>query len=155
MMEDRNAKPPQPPPPREIPESQRLRQHPRDRFAAPQHHYDLDEVAAKLKQELEAGQAGHRQQTLYKHGPTTVALYLFGHLTRLPPHRAQGVVIMHLLEGHVQVKAGGGAESEAHDLHTGQLLVLAPGVEHDVVAMMESRMLLTVCLDASAANPSP
>lgn len=148
MMEDRNA---EPPPPREIPESQRLRQHPAQRFAAPQHHYDLDEVAAKLKQELEAGQAGHRQQTLYKHGPTTVALYLFGHLTRLPPHRAQGVVIMHLLEGHVQIKA----ESEVHDLHAGQLLVLAPGVEHDVVAMLESRMLLTVHLDVDAANPSP
>jgi quercetin dioxygenase-like cupin family protein len=146
MMEDSNAKPPG-----EIPESQRLREHPRDRFAAPQHHYDLDEVAANLKQELEAGQAGHRQQTLYKRGPTTVALYLFGHLTRLPPHRAQGVVIMHLLEGHVQIKA----ENEVHDLRAGQLLVLAPGVEHDVVAMMVSRMLLTVHLDADAANPSP
>lgn len=133
----------------EIPQSERLRQHPRDRFLAPQHQYDLDEVARKLKQESDAGQAGHRQETLYKHGPTTVALYLFGHLTRLPPHRTKGVVAIHLLEGHLQVTA----EGQVHDLHARQLLVLAPGVEHDVVARAESRMLLTVHLDASAANP--
>jgi len=131
-------------------DSQRLRPHPAQRFAAPQHHYDLDAVTAALKLELEAGQAGHRQQTLYKHGPTTVALFLFGHLTRLPPHRAQGVVIIQVLEGHIQVTA----EDQSHDLRGGQLLVLAPGVEHDVVAMVESRMLLTVHLDADAANPS-
>ena len=134
----------------EIPEAERLRQHPTPRFAAPQHQYDLDEVTAKLGQELEAGQAGHRQETLYKHGSTTVALFLFSHLTRLPPHRAKGVVMIHLLEGHLQVTA----EGQVHDLHAGHLLVLAPGVEHDVVAREVSRMLLTVHLDASAANPS-
>lgn len=135
---------------REIPESERLRQHPRDRFVAPQHPYDLDEVATKLRQEFEAGQSGHRQETLYKRGPTTVALFLFGHLTRLPPHRTQGVVVIQVLDGHLQVTA----EGQVHDLHAGHLLVLAPGVEHDVVAREESRMLLTVHLDASAANPS-
>ena len=134
----------------EIPESERLRQHPTPRFAAPQHQYDLRDVTAKLGMEFEAGQAGHRQETLYKHGSTTVALFLFGHLTRLPPHRTNGVVTIHLLEGHLQVTA----EGQAHDLHAGHLLVLAPGVEHDVVAREESRMLLTVHLDASATNPS-
>ena len=134
----------------EIPESERLRQHPTDRFAAPQHQYDLNDVTAKLRKEFEAGQAGHRQETLYKHGPTTVALFLFGHLTRLPPHRTQGVVVIHALDGHLQVTA----EGQVHDLHAGHLLVLAPGVEHDVVAREQSRMLLTVHLDASAANPS-
>lgn len=43
---------------REILESERLRQHPTPRFAASQHQYDLVDVAAKLRQELEAGQAG-------------------------------------------------------------------------------------------------
>lgn len=127
----------------------RLRPHPEPRFAAPQHSFNLDEVTAKLKQEIRAGEAGHRQETLYKHGPTTVALFLFGHLTRLPPHRTKGVVTIHLLEGHLQVTA----EAQVHDLHAGHLVVLAPGVEHGVVALEESRMLLTVHLDMSAANP--
>jgi len=133
----------------QIPESERLRQHPTQRFAASQHQYDLRDVTAKLRKEFEVGQAGHRQETLYKHGPTTVALFLFGHLTHLPPHRTKGVVTIHVLEGHLQVTA----EGQAHDLHAGHLLVLAPGVEHDVVAREESRMLLTVHLDMSAAIP--
>ena len=128
----------------------RLRQHPESRFAASRHSFDLDQVAARLQQELHAGEAGHRQQTLYKHGPTSVSLYLFGHLTRLASHRAKGVVTLHVLKGHLQVTA----EGHAHDLHAGHLLVLAPGVEHDVVAPEESQMLLTVCLDVSAAHLS-
>jgi quercetin dioxygenase-like cupin family protein len=129
----------------------RLRQHPEPRFAASQHPFNLDEVAARLKQELHAGEAGHRQETLYKRGPTSVSLFLFGHLTRLAPHRAKGVVTIHVLKGHLQVTA----EGRAHDLHAGHLLVLAPGVEHDVVAPEESQMLLTVCLDASPTESSP
>lgn len=124
----------------------RLRPHPEPRFAAPQHAFNLDEVAAKLERELHAGEAGHRQQTLYKHGPTSVSLFLFGHLTRLAPHRAKGVVTIHVLSGHLQVTA----EGQANDLRAGHLLVLAPGVEHDVVARQESRMLLTMHLSAVA-----
>jgi quercetin dioxygenase-like cupin family protein len=129
----------------------RLRQHPESRFAAPQHSFHLEEVAARLKQELQAGEAGHRQETLYKRGPLSVSLFLFGHLTRLAPHHAQGVVTIHVLKGHLQVRA----EGQVHDLHASNLLVLAPRVEHDVVAREESQMLLTVCLDAGETKPSP
>jgi quercetin dioxygenase-like cupin family protein len=132
----------------EIPETERLRQHPRDRFAAQQHAYDLDEASARLRQELEAGQAGHRQETLYKHGSTTVSLFLFGHLTGLTPHQANGVVMIHVLEGHLQIAA----EEQVHDLHAGHLLVLAPGVEHNVSARIASRMQLTVHLDTIAED---
>ena len=128
----------------------RSRQHPEPRFAAPQHSFNLHEVAVRLQQELHAGEAGHRQETLYKHGPTSVSLFLFGHLTRLAPHRAKGVVTIHMIKGHLQVTA----EGHAHDLHAGHLLVLAPGVEHDVVAREESQMLLTVSLNVSGTEPA-
>lgn len=129
---------------------ERLRPHPEPRFAGAQHAFDLDEVAAKLRQELHAGEAGHRQETLYKLGPTSVSLFHFGNLTRLAPHRAKGVVTIQVLKGHLQVTA----EGQAHDLRAGHLLVLAPGVEHDVVAREESQMLLTVHLSADAAKQS-
>jgi quercetin dioxygenase-like cupin family protein len=126
-------------------DSNRLRSHPEQRFAAPQHRFDLSAVAARLRQEAQAGEAGHRQETLYKHGSTSVALFLFGHLTRLSPHHTKGVVTIHVLKGHVRVSA----EGQVHDLHANQLLALAPGVQHDVVALQESEMLLTVNLDSS------
>src|SRR2546421_12590218 len=122
---------------------ERLRQHPAQRFAGPQHQFDLSAAAAKLRQEHEAGQAGHRQQSLYKHGPTSVSLFLFGRLTRLSPHRTKGIVMIHVLRGHLQVTADG----EAHDLRAGNLLVLAPEVQHGIVAYEESQMLLTVTLE--------
>jgi quercetin dioxygenase-like cupin family protein len=127
------------------PKADRLRQHPESRFAATQHQFDLDAVASTLQQESKAGQAGHRQETLYKRGPTSVSLFVFGHLTRLAPHRANGLVTIHVLKGRLQVTA----EGQSHDLHDGSLLVLAPEVQHDVVALEESRMLLTVILEAS------
>lgn len=46
-------------------------------FASPRQQFDLNRVTARLKDgfELRAGHAGHRQEALYKHGSTTVALY--------------------------------------------------------------------------------
>jgi len=130
--------------------SERLRPHPDQRFAAPQHQFDLEAVAATLRQELRSGEAGHRQQSLYKHGPTSISLFHFDKLTRLPAHRAKGVVAIHVLKGHLRVMA----EGQSHDLRAGNLLVLASGVLHDVVAQDESEMLLTVHLDADATNAS-
>lgn len=128
---------------------ERLREHPSARFAAPQHRFDLETVAGVLAHEAQAGQLGHRQETLYKHGGTTVALFLFGHLSHLRPHRANGTLVIHVLKGHLRVTA----EGQAHDLRAGHLLVLASGVEHGIVAPEESTMLLTVHLNPSAANP--
>ena len=124
---------------------ERLRRHPTLRFAGAQHQFNLDEVAIKLERELEAGESGHRQESLYKRGSTSVSLFLFGHFTRMAPHRVKGAVTIHVLKGHLQVTA----EDSAHDLRAGDLLVLASGVEHGVVAREESRMLLTVNLDTA------
>jgi quercetin dioxygenase-like cupin family protein len=127
----------------------RLRPHPAARFDAPQHQFDLDAVAARLKHEPRAGEAGRRQQTLYKRGPVSVSLFVFDRLTRLAAHRAKGVVTIHVLAGRLQVTA----ESQTYDLRPGGLLVLAPGVEHDVAALDESHMLLTVNLEPPPSAP--
>ena len=123
---------------------QRMRQHPTERFADPLHQYDLGAVATDLRQEVRSGKAGHRQESLYKHGPTSVALFIFGPQKSLPPHRTNGTVTIHVLKGRMLITA----EGRPHDLGPGGLLVMAAGVEHDVLAMEESEMLLTVHLDA-------
>jgi len=126
----------------------RLRQDSHSRFTSPQSAFDLEAVAGALAQEVGAGEAGRRQVTLYKHSATTIALFLFGHLTHLPPHRTNGTVVIHVLRGRLRVTA----ESQEHDLGAGQLLVLAAGVEHNVAAFEESAMLLTVHRDPVAAG---
>ena len=126
----------------------RLREAPATRFETPQHVFDLEAVAVGLSQEVGTGESGRRQITLYKHGATTIAVFLFGRLTHLSPHRTNGTVVINVLRGRLRVTA----EREEHDLGAGQLLVLAAGVEHNVVAVEESVMLLTVHLAGVAAG---
>ena len=135
--------------PQQVRESERSRSQVEKPFSWPQQQFDLNKVTARLKDGFES-RAGHRQEALYKRGRTTMALYLFAHLARLPPHRAKGEVIIQVLDGRIEVSADG----NDHDLRAGQLLVLASGVEHDVVAKEESRMLLIVHLDATTESPS-
>jgi quercetin dioxygenase-like cupin family protein/hemerythrin-like domain-containing protein len=128
-------------------DSERLRRHPTERFHPSQHLIDLREAAAQLLAEPQSNERAQRQKTLYRHGPVTVALFVFDRGAQLPQHVAEGVVTVQVLEGRLKMSA----EGQAHDLSAGQMLVLAPGVKHDVRAEEPTRMLLTVCLETSAS----
>lgn len=121
---------------------QRLRPHPQQRFASPQIEVDLSAVAQRLRAEPHAGEGGHRQETLYRGGGSTIALFLFERFTHLAEHKAKGVVSMHVLRGCLKIIA----EGQVHELRGGQMLVLAPGVPHSIAAQEESEMLLNVHL---------
>ncbi len=125
-------------------ESKTERVRPQDRFAGPLHRYDLDVAAVHLRGEVHPGVAGHRQETLYKRGPTTVALFVFKAQARLAPHRTKGTVVILVMKGRISVAA----EGQTNDLGPGELLVLAASIQHELLAHVESEMLLTVHLDA-------
>lgn len=127
---------------------QRLRTHPDERFRAEQRKLDLEQAMTELLAEDRPSGHGHRQKTLYKHGGATIALFHFDAGGHLAPHRSQATVSIHVLDGHLRVGAG----SESYELTAGQLVVLAPGVLHNVNAVAPSRMLLHVHLEASAVN---
>jgi quercetin dioxygenase-like cupin family protein len=128
--------------------SDRLRQHPTERFHPPQHQIELDEIASRLLAEPLPANRTHRQETLYRHGPITVALFIFNSGASLPQHVAEGVVTVQVLQGRLSMTA----EGQSHDLRAGSLLILAPGVKHDVRAQEPTRMLLTVCLESPKAG---
>lgn len=124
------------------PADPRLRPHPEQRFAPAQVPIDLPAVTARLRSEPRAGEKGHRQETLYKDGGLTIALFVFERFTGLDEHRAAGTVNIHALRGLLKVTA----EGQVHELRGGQMLVLAPGIRHAVAAEEESEMLVTVRL---------
>ena len=119
----------------------RSREHPDVRFAPPQHVIDLRAQARELAQA--PARRGHRQKALYRHGRITVALFTFDAGSRLPEHVAAGAVTINVLDGRLQVAAGG----QEHALPAGTLLILAPGVPHAVRAEEPSTVLLQVHLD--------
>jgi quercetin dioxygenase-like cupin family protein len=118
----------------------RLREHPDSRFAGEQHVFDLSQVAARLREEEHPATRGHRQETVFRHGAVTLALFVFEAGGELPEHQADGLVTIHVLDGALAV----GTEERVYELSADQVLALRPGVRHSVRAQQASRMLLTV-----------
>jgi len=129
----------------------RLRQHPQERFAALQLRVDLDTVISTLRSEPQAGERGHRQETLYRHSGYTIALFAFDRFTGLPAHKANGIVNIHVLRGCMKITAA----EQVHELRAGQMLILAPGMEHSVAAEEEGEILVSVRLMATTEREAP
>lgn len=115
---------------------------PRERFAHDCIQFDLKQETDALAAECHQGQFGHRQIVLYKHGSASVSLFRFEQGGLMREHKANGTVCIHVTEGKIALTV----KSEKHSLEAGDLLVLAPGIPHDVFAEQDSVMLLTVCL---------
>ncbi len=115
---------------------------PRDRFAKQALQFDLKAEATSLGSEHNPVHLGHRQVALYKCDHVTSALFRFDKGGSLPQHKANGAVFIQVIEGALSLSVAG----QKHSLLTGGLLVLEPGVLHDVHAEEESLMLLTVCM---------
>lgn len=120
---------------------ERLRVHPRERFAASELRFNLAEAFERLKEESVARQ-GHIQKTLYHHGPTTLAIFAFEAGAAMDQHAVDGEAILHVLNGRLTVTT----EDATHDLRAGSVLLLDPGVPHDVHAKEPTHLMLTVVL---------
>jgi quercetin dioxygenase-like cupin family protein len=129
--------------------SARLRPPPDARFAGDSHCIDLKEVLGQLRAEAPVAKRKLRQMTLFHNGPITQALFVFEPDGELVDHSAHGWVTIQAVEGHLTVTAAG----VTHELETGMLVVLNPGVRHNVRATAKTggAMLLTVFLDKSAS----
>jgi len=124
------------------PQSDRLRTHPAERFADDEQIIDLDKCYQTLLGEDHKAVDGHRQYTLSRRGSLTVILFHFNKGSRIPEHTVRGGVTIHVLEGELEIETA----AQKHILKADQLLVLKGGVEHDVHALAETRMLLTIQL---------
>jgi quercetin dioxygenase-like cupin family protein len=125
-------------------DNQRLRPHPDDRFSQPFRCVDIQTVATTLRSESNAGERGHRQETVFKQGHLTVALFVFDRFSHLPEHVAEGIVTMHVLKGWMKISVG----DVEHTLKAGQILIVNSGIRHALKAEEESEVLVGVYLDS-------
>jgi quercetin dioxygenase-like cupin family protein len=66
---------------------------------------------------------------------------------KIAQHRVSGPITIHCLEGEVEV----GVESERRILRQGDLLYLAGNVPHDMIALSNASLLVTVVFLSAAA----
>jgi quercetin dioxygenase-like cupin family protein len=125
---------------------ERLRTPPSERFAGRRHLVSLAGALAELRAEEHPPRDGHRQFALFHRAPVTQVLFAFEPGGRIQRHSAAGLVTIHVLEGRLSVEA----EGADHDMGAGDVLVLDPGVPHDVRAPEAAAMLLTVHLEKGA-----
>src|SRR5665213_1129135 len=101
------------------------------------HHLTRDE--RMLDQELLA-RHGRTARTIVKEGPLRLTVMGIAAGGVLPTHSTDAQVTIHLLEGEVTFIARG----REYPLTTGDVLVFAPGVEHEARSAAGGVFLLTV-----------
>ncbi|MEO5964088.1 MAG: AraC family ligand binding domain-containing protein [Candidatus Limnocylindrales bacterium] len=115
---------------------------PSERFAGSEHLFDLAASAESLRREADPARDGHRQITLFHEAGSSAVLFDFEAGGRLSHHETDGLVLIQTIAGCVDVTTS----QTTHGLPAGSLLVLKPGVVHDVVALVPSQVLLIVHL---------
>ena len=107
--------------------------------AAPFLEFDLMKEVHQLHEE-ESWNSGQNARTLVKYDDLRVVLITVKAKMRIPEHKTEGRLSIHTLSGHVRISALG----RTFDLRAGSLLALDHGALHDVEALEDSALLLTI-----------
>ena len=100
---------------------------------------DLPAEVSRLHAET-TWSTGQNARTLIKYDTLRVVLVALQAGRSLPEHRTEGRLTIHLLSGHLEVKAA----ERTFNLHPGGLLALDRNRSHEVLALRESVVLLTI-----------
>jgi quercetin dioxygenase-like cupin family protein len=102
--------------------------------------FELQAEIHGLRTEDHPLQAGRNAKILVKYPDFRILLIGLRAGTHLAEHRAAGSISVQTITGHVLIRAAG----RAFDLPEGQLLALERDVPHDVEALAESAILVTI-----------
>lgn len=123
--------------------SEHRRPHPQP-MAAPYLEFDIARELEQLHGEA-AWQSGHNAKTLVKYDGLRIVLIALKAHSSIPGHQTEGQISIQLVAGHIQVRAQG----RTFDLRSRGLLALDRGLPHDVEALDESALLLTIAWPAA------
>jgi quercetin dioxygenase-like cupin family protein len=108
-------------------------------MASPFLEFDLTSEVERLHGES-TWKTGQNARTLIKYDDLRVVLMALRAGAHIPAHRANGRISVHVLSGHVRLNASG----RAFDLLPGSLLALDVRAPHDLEALEDSAVLLTI-----------
>ena len=101
--------------------------------------FDLNAQIEQLKCEP-AWQNGRNAKTLVKYPDFRIVLMLMKAKTRIEEHHADGRISVQIIAGHIRMRVTG----KDLDLPVGYPLALDHEVRHDVEALEDSALLLTI-----------
>ena len=107
---------------------------------APLLHVRLAEHLERLKRESTWGERGRNAITLTKEQGLRLVLMVFGKGTKISEHQAAGPLTLHVLSGSLTFRT----RDRADTLGAGELIVLEAAIDHEVEALEESVVLLTL-----------
>jgi len=119
-------------------DGQRRRPHPQS-MDSPFLEFDLTRELEQLDREPRPT-SDQNAKTLVKYDDFRVVLIALRANARLPGHRAPGRISVHTLRGHIRMRA----LERTFDLPAGSLLALDRDLAHDVEALEDSALLLTI-----------
>jgi quercetin dioxygenase-like cupin family protein len=119
-------------------DSQHRRPHPQP-MAAPFLEFDLTRELEQLHCEPRP-MSGQNAKTLVKYDDFRVVLIALKAHASIPEHHADGRISVQTIRGHIRLRA----LERTFDLPAGSLLALDQGVKHDVEALQDSALLLTI-----------
>jgi len=106
--------------------------------------FDLAAEAGQLRAELAYQEGDRNANTLLKEPHVRVVLMALRHGAQLQEHQTAGWVVVQTISGRVRLRALG----QSVELAAGHLLTLEPNAAHDVEALEESVVLLTLAWSA-------
>jgi quercetin dioxygenase-like cupin family protein len=113
--------------------------------------YDLMALERELRVEEQYARSGHMARTLTRASDQRTVLMVMKSGARIAEHQADGTASIQVLAGRVRF----GLPSRTVEMTSGELLVLAPGLRHQVEASEDSTLLLTLGWSSKASAPSP
>jgi quercetin dioxygenase-like cupin family protein len=102
--------------------------------------FETEKEIEKLKASDQWRKESRAALTLVKNSAVTIVLLALHSGAVLKEHHAEGPITVAVLEGSIRFKASG----EERVLHRGGLLALGDAIQHEVEALEESALVLTV-----------
>ena len=112
----------------------------------------IDLPASVLDLQREGTLSGNRNAiTLVKHRDFRLVLSVMKAGTKLARHNVQGTVLIHVLSGHIRTEI---FDASLHAT-AGQIISLDPNMEHEVNAIKDTALLITIAWPQASSLPLP
>jgi quercetin dioxygenase-like cupin family protein len=112
--------------------------------------FDLQPTVRQLRSDDSYSRTGRLGRTLTRSGRMRMVLVALNSGIEVGTHQADSPMTIQVLEGRIGFRVAG----ESHELSAGQVLFFGPGEAHDIRALEESALLLTIsAIGEDADNP--